>query len=277
MSARWQAWLDHPLVAEHYRERALIDDLPWDAWVARRLGEPPVKSLELGCGSGARSFLLYERRLSRWIDGLEASETLVAEAERGRRRSGAPGDFRVADLNAARLPAATYDLVFAAHTLHQVAALESLLDQVYASLTPRGVFVIEGYLGPSRLQWTEAQIALVKLALSWLPDRLRLFPSGEPKVWEDRPDRDALTRQSPLEAIRSGEVRRLVDQRFEPVAVRPLGGTLQNLAYSGIIQNFAEDDPEAVRLLQMIARLEDTLIDTGLISSDFTLIIGRRR
>lgn len=275
--ANWHAWLDHPWIAAHYQERARIDGEPWSAWIARRPNGIPERSLELGCASGARSFQLFEQRHARWIDGLDASETLVAQAERGRRRSGAPGDFRVADLNAVRLPGDTYDLIFAAHTLHQVAALESLLDQVYASLTPHGVFVIEGFMGPSRFQWTDAQIELAKVALSWMPERLRRFRSGEVKVWEDRPDLDALTARSPLEAIRSGEIRALVQDRFEPVAVRPLGGSLQNLAYSGIVHNFDERDPETRLALERTARLEDALVDTGVLSSDFMLVIGRRR
>jgi SAM-dependent methyltransferase len=273
----WHSWLDHPLIAAHYGERALIDGRTWDAWVAERLGEAPARTLELGCGSGARSFQLLERRHSQWIDGIDPSETLIAEAERSRRRAGAPGEFRVADLNACRLQAAAYDVVLASHSLHQVTALERLFDQVYEALTPRGVFVVEGFVGPSRLQWTDAQIALAKTALSWLPERLRFYRSGVLKTWEARPDRDAVTALSLFDAIRSAEIRGLLERRFEPVAVRPLGGTLQNLIYSGIVHNFGESDAEASRGVQMIAGLEDTLIDTGLVPSDFMLIVGRRR
>jgi SAM-dependent methyltransferase len=275
--AGWHAWLDHPTIARHYRERALIDGLPWDAWVARRLGDGPARSLELGCVDGARSFQLFERGYAHRIDGLDPSEALVARAEQARRRARAPGEFTVADLNACRLPAATYDIILASHVLHQVAALESLLDQVHYALTPRGVFVVEGFVGPSRFQWTDAQIELVKVALAWLPERLRRYRSGDEKVWEARPDREAITALSAVDGIRSGEIRMLFGKRFEAVAVRPLGGTIQNLLYSGIVHNFAEDDPEAVRGRSMTARLEDTLIDTGLLPSDFMLIIGRRR
>src|SRR5258705_197534 len=83
-----------------------------------------------------------------------------------------------------------------------VAGLERLLDEVYASLTPRGVFVIEGYVGPSRFQWTEAQIELVKMATSWLPDRLRMLRWAVPKTYEGRPDRTAVAQASVFEAIR---------------------------------------------------------------------------
>ena len=51
-SGAWNAWLDHPLVADHYRQRALVDGLPWPQWVRRELGGPAAISLDLGCGSG---------------------------------------------------------------------------------------------------------------------------------------------------------------------------------------------------------------------------------
>jgi hypothetical protein len=59
--------------------------------------------------------------------------------------------------------------------------------------------------------------------------------------------------------------------------VRPLGGTIQHLLYNGIIHNFADDDADACRALEGIARTEDALIDGGLLPSDFQLLIGRRR
>jgi SAM-dependent methyltransferase len=274
---QWHAWLDHPRITARYRERALVDGVPWDAWVARRIGETPARSLELGCASGARSFQLFEQRRSRSIDGVDADEALIAEAERARGRAGAPGDFRVADLNACRLPSAAYDLVFASHTLHRVAALESLLDQVHAALSPRGMVVIEGYVGPSRFQWTDAQIDRSKAALASIPERLRVTRWGAVKTWEDRPDRATVAKQSAFEAIRSGEIGRVLQERFAIAAVRPLGGTLQNLVYSGIVHNFDESDAEACAVLDRVAQEEETLIETGVLASDYTLLIGRRR
>ncbi len=59
------------------------------------------------------------------------------------------------------------------------------------------------------------------------------------------------------------------------VAARRLGGTLQHLLYNGIIHNFADDDAEACRMLEGIWRVEDALMDTGLLPSDFQLLVGQ--
>ncbi|MCZ2078186.1 MAG: hypothetical protein LC130_24710, partial [Bryobacterales bacterium] len=55
-----------------------------------------------------------------------------------------------------------------------------------------------------------------------------------------------------------------------------LGGTIQHLLYSGIVQNFADGDPETDHLIDCIDGIERVLIDHGIIPSDFVLLVGRR-
>jgi SAM-dependent methyltransferase len=276
-AASWNAWLDHPLIAEHYRRRALVDDMPWERWVSARLGRPPAKSLQLGCGAADRSLFLYEAGLSRWIDGIDDREAEIARAEEGRRTAGAPGVFRVADVNAASLARGTYDLIFSCHSFRRFVALEHVLDQVHAALTPGGYFVLEEFVGPSRFQWTDAQIAVVRALLSLVPQRLRTFRWGLVKPYEGRPSRADVAAAAPFESIRSAEIVPLVSKRFDLVVVRPLGGTLQHLLYNGIVHNFSPEDEEATRWIEGIGRVEDALVDSGCLPSDFLLTIGRRR
>jgi SAM-dependent methyltransferase len=265
------------MIAAHYRARAALDGLHWDAWVGRHLGRVPARALHLMSGRGAQAFYLFENGWVQAIDGVEASEDEVLDAERGREACRAPGVFRVADVNALSLPRGRYDLIFVCHSLHRVAALERLLDAVYDALTPDGVFVVEGYVGPSRFQWTDAQIAMTNLALSWMPERLRVLPWGAIKTHEGRPERQAVARMSPVDAIRSGEIPRLLRDRFATVAERRVGGTLQHVLYNGIMPNFTDDDAEACACVERTWQLEDALVDSGLLPSDFLISIGRRR
>ena len=61
------------------------------------------------------------------------------------------------------------------------------------------------------------------------------------------------------------------------VAARPLGGTIQQLLYNGIIHNFVQEDEEACRYLQAVLHIEDVLIDACILPSDFMLLVGQRR
>jgi SAM-dependent methyltransferase len=271
------SWLDHPAIAAHYRDRSRVQGVRWERWVASALGGAPAASLELRCGTGDQSLFVYEQGWARRVDGLDADEDRIDTAETRRRSVGAPGAFRVGDVNAVALDRDAYDLVFACHGFHHFFALEHVLDQVHTTLKPRGIFVIEGYVGPTRFQWTSTQIALVRILLSMMPERLRTFPWGAVKTQEGRPNRSDLAAAAGFEAIRSAEILPLVAQRFDVLVTQPIGGTLQHLLYNGIMHNFGDDDAEARRHLDGIMQLEDVLVDDGLLPSDFVVLIAHRR
>jgi SAM-dependent methyltransferase len=272
------AWLDHPLIREHYQSRALVDDQSWDEWLPGALGGPAEHSLHLGCGSALRSIKLWEMGVARSIDGLDVSTDRVHEAEKQRAAvGGAPGRFWVEDVNTATLPAGKYDLVFADHSLHHFLALERVMEQVAQALTPRGLFVLEEFVGPTQFQWTERQMGLVAALLATLPERLRVLPWGAVKHREDRPAVADVVATSPFESIRSAEIVPIFDRFFSSVVVRNLGGTLQHLLYNGIAHCFWPLTPDSERFLRAIIQVEDSLVDAGLLDSDFKLLVGRPR
>jgi SAM-dependent methyltransferase len=276
-SGRWAAWLDHPSIKQWYRQRSLVDGLSWPEWLIRDLGGPARRSLDLGCGAGERSFELFGSGATASIDGLDLSPGRVEEGERRRKAVGAPGSFRVEDVNSATLPAEQYDLVFSSHSFHHFLELERIMEQVSRALTPGGLFVLDEFVGPTRFQWTHAQIHLVNSLLTVVPEPLRKFPWPGTKYTEGRPTPEEVAAVSPFEAIRSGDIVPLFEQNFDLVVTRKLGGTLQHLFYNGIVHNFAPDDPAARTCLEMMFTLEATLIDAGFLPSDFMLLIGRKR
>jgi SAM-dependent methyltransferase len=271
------AWLDHPEIVAHYRERGLIDGLEWKHWVSRHLGGPAARSLDLGCGAASRSLALWQAGGSAHLEGIDISEERVAEGERLRRQHGAPGRFRAEDVNAVALEPGRYDLIFSAHSFHHFLELEHVMEQVAAALTPRGLFILEEFVGPTQFQWTDLQMGLTAALLRFLPEHLRRFRWGAVKHLEGRPTVAEVVAVSPFESIRSAEIVPLFERTFEVVLVRKLGGTIQHLLYNGIVHNFWPLTEEAGRALHGILAVEDQLIDSGLLPSDFLLLVGRRR
>jgi SAM-dependent methyltransferase len=276
-SGEWHAWLDHPLIATHYRARGLLDGLPWETWVGRRLGRPAARSLDLGCGSGNKSLAVYKAGSVSELHGIDVSEERIAEAERMRTAERIPGEFRVADVNTANLPPETFDLIFSSHSLHHFLALEHVMAQVHDALTPDGLFILEEFVGPTQFQWTDAQIDVVRTLTSLIPENLRILRWGAVKPYEGRPTVADVVAASPFESIRSAEIVPLFERFFRIVAIRRLGGTLQHLLYNGIIHNFTLDRLDATAQIQAIIDIEDALIDANLLPSDFMLLVGMRR
>lgn len=276
-SGQWNAWLDHPLIAQHYRQRAAVDGLRWEEWIRNALGGPASKSFDLGCGAAARSLFLWETGSTQYLEGMDISEDRVAEGERRREALGAPGGFRVGDANKLVLPADGYDLIFSCQSFHHFVELEAVMEQVSRALTPRGFFVLEEFVGPTQFQWTDLQLKLTQELLAALPESLRMYRHGALKVMEGRPTPQEVMAASPFESIRSAEIWPLFQKCFDVVTVRKLGGTIQRLLYNGIVHNFDVQNLEHNAHIQHIFEIEDRLIDSGELPSDFMLIIGRRK
>lgn len=276
-SGEWHAWLDHPLVSLHYRSRALLDGLPWEAWAGRRLGRPAATSLDLGCGAGLKSLAVFRAGSTSEMHGIDISEDRIAEAERMRIEHAIAGEFRVADVNEAKLPPNTYELIFSSHSFHHFLALEHVMAQVHDALTPNGIFILEEFVGPTQFQWTDRQIDVVRTLMSMLPEDLRMLRWGAVKPYEGRPEVKDVVAASPFESIRSAEILPLFRRFFRVIELRSLGGTLQHLLYNGIIHNFTLDRRDATEYLRAIIDVEDALIDSGMLPSDFMLLVGMRR
>jgi SAM-dependent methyltransferase len=275
-SGEWHAWLDHPLISQHYFERSLIDGLPWERWAGQRLGRPG-RSLNLGCGSGRKSWAIFKSGGTSEAWGIDVSDERVAEAEKGRMELGIPGRFEVADVNTVILPPNRYELIFSTHSFHHFVELEHIMAQVHDALTPDGLFILEEFVGPTQFQWTDAQIDIVRSIMTLLPESLRMLRWGAVKPYEGRPEVKDVVAVSPFESIRSAEITPLFHRFFNVIEIRNLGGTIQHLLYNGIVHNFTFDREDAIAQLKAIMEVEDALIDSGLLPSDFMLLVGTRR
>ncbi|MEO8286805.1 MAG: methyltransferase domain-containing protein [Chloroflexota bacterium] len=120
---------------------------------------PGVRVLELGCGAGWLSLELA--RLGAHVTGIDISPTNLAlgryMAETNARNfpylyqgfAGLPCkledfgsvEYVFGDLNKIDLPPNEYDVVVVADSLHHIADMERLVEQVRATLKPDGVFV----------------------------------------------------------------------------------------------------------------------------------------
>ncbi len=270
------AWLDHPSIGAHYFSRSLLDGVSWYEWVGRRLGGPAARSLELGCGSGSLSLRLSSAGATREVEGMDASAERIQQAESTRKSRSVPGRFFIGDANCLELEPDRYDLIVSAHSFHHFLELETVMAQVLRALTPRGLFILEEFVGPTQFQWTDAQIEVTKTLMSLIPERYRMLRWNAVKPYEGRPTVEDVVAGSPFESIRSAEIVPLFELYFRVLHRRDLGGTIQHLLYNGIVHNFTPGEPEAEALVRGIWEVEDGLVDSGMLPSDFQLLVGQR-
>ena len=155
--------------------------------------------------------------------------------------------------------------------------LDGLYRSVHAALRPGGVFHLHEFVGPSRFQWTDAQLAAVNGYLDSLPAHLRRLPAGRAKPAMQRPTIEAMIDADPSEAIRSADILEALDPYFEIIERRDIGGTLLHLALGDIAQNFDPSNAEDQQHLQRLFDLEDQMLADGTIRSDFVVVTATPR
>lgn len=277
-------WMAHPMVLA--RVNTFISGDPGcDAYgrlerLYRERGWalPIRRAVSLGCGFGNLERDLLKRGWVERIAAYDLAEGAIAQARRLADEAGLSGvSYAVADLNALRLDPGSADAVFAHSAVHHVQDLERLYATVHAALRPGGVFHLHEFVGPTRFQWTDAQLRLVNDFMDALPPRLRRLPNGAPKGAMRRPTIDEMIAADPTEAVRSAELVAALDPFFEIVEERRTGGALLHLALGDIAQNFDPANPEDRAILLDLFALEDRAMADGTIGSDFAILTALPR
>lgn len=243
---------------------------------ARHLGEG-LSAVSLGCGDGAEELQWAATGHFEHIVGIDLTPELIESANATAASSPYADvlDFRVDNAETLDVPEQSLDAVIFEHALHHFKPVRTVLERARRWLRPNGLVLVNEFVGPTRFQWTDRQLEAANALLRLLPRHLRRQASGRVRARVVAPSKLAM-RMDPSEAIESGRIISLLDELFERVEVRPLGGTLGHLVFARISQNFAADDQAARRWAELVFETEDLLLDAGEIESDFVVGVWRR-
>ncbi|MBU4174684.1 MAG: methyltransferase domain-containing protein [Actinobacteria bacterium] len=272
------AWAEHPLTERYINRKVTGDDEAyWVDWAAGKHLDSPVEvGLSLGSGSGYIERHIIDGGYSTAMEGVDISAEAVRLA--GEAACGRPVTYRKLDLNRDSLEEERYDFVVSAAALHHVTNLEHCLSEVHRSLNDGGLLIMHEFVGPDRFQWTDRQLDLVNRVYAVIPDRYRHNSiTGEAHDSIERKPIGHMIEADPSEAVRSSEVLGVVSRFFETVELKEIGGALLHPLLEGIIGNFDEGDPCDAALLKMIIALDDAHTARDYLSSDFVVLVGRKR
>jgi len=279
---RPNSWAECPVVNQEYI-CPLISGQPnvgWLEYVARKYYPIPVQSaLSLGCGGGGLERHGLQLKMAQRFDAFDVSADAVKLCKEEAEKSGqlAAIDYAVANLNRIEFEAETFDAAFASQSVHHIESLEHYMQQVRNSLKPGGYFIINEFVGPNQFQWTDAQLAHCQRLLAEIPEALR-ETIREPGIKHtiERPTLEFMNGYDPTEAIRSADIIPELEKQFEIVERRDFGGTLLHLVLDNIAGNLSECE-QGKTLLRHLFEEEQRLLASGEISSDFTLLVARKK
>ena len=275
------SWAECPVVNSEYICPLISGQahVGWLEYVARKYYLSPVPvALSLGCGGGGLERHGLQLQIAEQFDAFDVSEDALQLAKDEAQRSGQLEsiNYTVANLNKIEFAENSYDAVFASQSVHHIEALEHTMQQVSRSLKPGGYFIINEFVGPNQFQWTDVQLLHCQRLLEEIPESYRQM-IREPGIKHsvERPTIEFMNGYDPTEAIRSADIVTELERQFEIVERRDFGGTLLHLVLDNIAGNFSGSDEGKIILRHLFAE-EQRLIDSGEISSDFTLLVARK-
>jgi demethylmenaquinone methyltransferase/2-methoxy-6-polyprenyl-1,4-benzoquinol methylase len=128
---------------------------------------PAGTALDVACGTGDLAFALAARRPRARILGIDASQQMIAQAEkRGRAAEiyGMSPSFRVGDLTKLELPDASVDLVTGGYALRNVPDWHAGLRELARVLRPGGRLVTLDFYRPEQVVWRTLYLGYLRVA-----------------------------------------------------------------------------------------------------------------
>jgi len=272
----WMYAIDHPRLRAGLYD-AHLGGLDPFSWMRARMPAPAAHALEIGCGGGDLAFGLIEAGTCERIDAFDIAEGAIAAAQLKVRGQGLRTlRFHLLDGNTWSMPRNQYDFVYASHALHHIENLEHLFAEVAATLRSGGVLFASDYIGPSRMQYSDAHLAAMNEALGTLPEAKRLDRFGVLKTRIGRRPIELYLQHDPSEAARSAEIVPVL-RRFFDVEVVPMGMSLSFEVLLDIAHNFDPDDAADNALIDGIMLMERQAERSGTAEPLFACLVARHK
>ena len=181
-------------------------------------------------------------------------------------------EMKVVDLNDFKFDV-QYDGVMAHHILHHIVNLEGLFGAIHDAMHADSVFLTADMIGKNgHMRWPET-LAWIESLWQVMPARYR-FNYQFNKVHEQYLDWDCSNKG--FEGIRAQDILPLLVQRFGFDGFVGYGGVVDPFVERGYGRNLDEGRPEDRAFVDLVERLNQTLLETGRIKPTMMVAAMRR-
>jgi len=243
-------------------------------WLA---GRPGLRALSPGCGTGVWEIDWAQLGVFENITGIDISPEQIDRASQLAKDAGLDHvlSYRVADARQVlREEEGQVDVVLVLQALHHFRHVEQTMGLIARALRPGGLLIFDDYVGPSKYQWTKAQMRAANALLAELPAERRMQNDGRIKQRVLRPSLLSMRLDDPGEAAESAALMPSLHRHFT-IEEEHSYGSILHLALHDIAHNFLGDDPATAEVAeQCIAAEEQALARLG---SNFVLAVCRPR
>lgn len=238
--------------------------IPYEAHVVAHYlrGKDGASLLSIGCGVASHELAFAALHPFDLVHGIDLAPQLIDAANREASQRGLPhAHFEVKNFMEGHFDR-KYDVVLFHQSLHHFADFDHILGQWLPTvLKEDGVLVINEFVGPTRLQWTQAQLMVSNEALQRIPKPYRRIfrtPFYKNKVY--RPGWWRMLASDPSESVNSEAIRTKLHTYCTPLEEKELGGNLLHIVLKDIAHHFCGDSDEVNGLISELFAAEDAFL-----------------
>jgi 2-polyprenyl-3-methyl-5-hydroxy-6-metoxy-1,4-benzoquinol methylase len=263
-------FLNHPLIHAYMSLRSyglLVGQLEVVVAELQTRTRPGDRILSVGCGACPKEISLAQQLPDRHFVGIDIANETVQRVGKQLTAGGLHNlKLQVGDFNDLHLDEGEFRAVLGLGAIHHVENLESFWAACAHGLTTDGCVIAQEYVGPNRLQWTDAQIEAGNEALrDLIPQRYHLNHSEVQRV-----PIEVITRLDPSEAVRSSDILpTLKAAGFNMAGIVGGGGALLQPVLANQIKAFDPKNWTDNFVLAELFRREDELMQAGVLVDHF--------
>lgn len=238
------------------------------------------KILSVGSGDANVEVALVKQMLAAGIENFTILATELSEVrfERARRlvherQLDDYFEFKVVDVNEWQ-PDERFVGVMAQHTLHHIVALEKLFSFIDRNMYDEGAFVVVDMIGRNgHMRWPET-LEYVEKIWSFLPDRYK-YNHQFGKFMPEYVNWDCSNKG--FEGIRAQDILPLLCEYFSFTHFLGVGGFVEVFVDRGFGHNFDADNSADRNFIDIVARLNDALLETGEIKPTMIFAVCQKK
>jgi len=266
-------WWQCDAIIRHVNARVCGVDVPGLSQglyqlMPRRFGSrlPLARAVSVGCGFGRKE---ADAINSLVIDAFDLFELSSEAVKRGRDLAAGEGladrmHFQLGDAFRIVEETQVYDAVFWNNSLHHMLDVDAALEWSYRVLKPGGVLILDDYVGPTLMQWSDRLCDINTQYRRSLPKKYLAdpqHPGHSLPVEVRRPDKDSFVCIDPSEGADSERIIPSIRKYFPSAEIIPTGGGIYLLGLNVILHNLiaAGDTEELSRAL----KLDDRCVEIG--------------
>jgi ubiquinone/menaquinone biosynthesis C-methylase UbiE len=225
---------------------------------------PIHRAVSVGCGTGNNEMAAITYGVIQNFDLFELSESAVELGRTAAAQSGFSERMRFQQGNAFELvPSnAAYDAVFWFQALHHMPDVDAALAWSKRVLKPGGVLLMDDFIGPTRMQWSDRLLDINTKYRMSLPHKYLADPSNCGRQLPTKMERatiDQMIGYDPSECADSERIVGSLRKHFPGVEVILKGGGIYHLGLNDVLYNIVEAGDE--REIDRALALDDSWLD----------------